>query len=397
MSLNPNSLDKGAAQGGGGGGSGSPGPAGPPGPPGAPGAAGAAGADGAVGRGIDIIFRRSATQPPLPTGGSWDGTTYRSPPGWFKDRNPTGTAKLWACYVRLNSDNTVAYELVFDPVGPVGPTGNLGDLANVADRGVNDPTGNSNQDANGQAQVLAKTHTASGWAPYLGSDFLRQILANPKGVGTQGPVTDDVVKYNGTHWIFGSAPGGSGGSGLDSAAVQRLIDAYRPTRLGTQVQDLDMNTNRITRLEGGSENGDAVNVQQLRTTVQGSTVKTPRTVAATGGTIAIDYDFPTNIITGTNLTTFGFTNQDTNKETTLWLQPGAEFNYYPAFRTMFQNDLVDHAFNFSEGNTTQQERTRDTIFFAKSVNEGGGGTHNSHLLLKFTFRAVSPTKSWMGY
>ena len=348
-------------------------PAGPMGVPGSTGAAGAAGQDGAdgqdgaagsagpIGRGVDIIFTRSATRPALPTGGSWDGTTYRAPPGWFKDREPPGSDKLWAAYVRLNSDNTVAYELVFDPVGPQGPNGPIGDLSNVTDRGVNDPGGTSNQDVDARAQVLIKTHTSSGWEPHLGPDLFRQILANPKGMGTPGPATDDVVKFNGTNWVFG--PPASRTSSLPFSSITNrlasLLSGTRTTVPATGATDTD------TRLAGTAVS-----------TVQG-------VHAQTDGAFKIDMDVPINDYTDTTaapalLTNrFTFVNPGLYKRTELFirwvptpLDTSNSKNYFTSFDTATENQVV-LTFTGHYSNNSQ----RGNAFTASYQNNAEGLVH----------------------
>ena len=62
---------------------------------------GSDGSDGTDGDSTRLIYRRSAAAPPLPTGGTWDGTVFGLPSGWSLT-NPSGTDQLYACAVVLS-------------------------------------------------------------------------------------------------------------------------------------------------------------------------------------------------------------------------------------------------------------------------------------------------------
>ena len=68
------------------------------------GGVGPRGVPGPAGRSVDLrtVYRRSATAPTI-SGGTWDGTTYTPPSGWSL-AVPSGTALLWAAFVRLWTD-----------------------------------------------------------------------------------------------------------------------------------------------------------------------------------------------------------------------------------------------------------------------------------------------------
>ena len=80
---------------------------------------------GQSGNSKTLIYRRAASTPSLPTGGSWNGTTFVLPTGWASsDPNPASTDILYACDTTLNSaSNTVIYNFVFQSQGHQGTQG----------------------------------------------------------------------------------------------------------------------------------------------------------------------------------------------------------------------------------------------------------------------------------
>ena len=83
---------------------------------------------GLTGVGFRMIFQEATNQPNLPTGGTWDGRTFRTPSGW-SENNPTRTVNdpenLYATGVELPSDptNPIHYTGVFQLNGPKGDQG----------------------------------------------------------------------------------------------------------------------------------------------------------------------------------------------------------------------------------------------------------------------------------
>ena len=74
---------------------------------------------GLPGSGSITLFRRAATEPPVPSDGAWDGTNVTLPADWAAgDPDPHSTAQLWALYVILDSVNgTFTPALVFSAQG----------------------------------------------------------------------------------------------------------------------------------------------------------------------------------------------------------------------------------------------------------------------------------------
>ena len=128
-----------------------------------------------------------------------------------------------------------------------------------------------------------------------------------------------------------------------------------------------------------------------------STVNSTNDFTAGGGTVDIDYDFDVNVIRGTNIGNFAFGNQAPRKVTEVYLLPGATYDYFPRFQPLFDNDGLDHTFNFFGNSSNQITRLRNQIFMAISTGESSGGTHISHLALHFKFYALTATKSIMSY
>ena len=88
---------------------------------------GTAGTNGASTR---VIFQESTTEPSLPTGGSWDGRTFRTPTGW-SENTPTRTVNdpedLYATVVELpGGGGPPHYTGIMKLTGDVGRTGNTG-------------------------------------------------------------------------------------------------------------------------------------------------------------------------------------------------------------------------------------------------------------------------------
>ena len=109
---------------------GDPGAAGAIGPMGDKGDKGDPGVSGTDGSSYRLIYRESATEPSLPTGGSWDGTTFTPPANWTENspnRTPGDPEELYATGVRLpGGGGSPHYAGVFKISGEDGAMGSRG-------------------------------------------------------------------------------------------------------------------------------------------------------------------------------------------------------------------------------------------------------------------------------
>ena len=85
---------------------------------------------GPAGIGFTIIFREAMNEPSIPTGGTWDGSTFRAPSGWLRNsptRSVNDPENLYASGVELPSGGgTVTYTGIYQLNGEKGEAGDRG-------------------------------------------------------------------------------------------------------------------------------------------------------------------------------------------------------------------------------------------------------------------------------
>ena len=74
-----------------------------------------AGPSGASGNSVTVIYRRSATDPGNPTGGTWNGRDYDPPTNWHEsDPDPNGTNPLYMTVVHLSGTDSTNTGIRYD-------------------------------------------------------------------------------------------------------------------------------------------------------------------------------------------------------------------------------------------------------------------------------------------
>lgn len=88
------------------------------------GADGTDGTDGTDGNSVDALYRRSATAPSTPSGGTAsNGVITTAPTGWSTNSNLTGTDPMYICIATITANNTITYDV---PVRLTGERGQAG-------------------------------------------------------------------------------------------------------------------------------------------------------------------------------------------------------------------------------------------------------------------------------
>ena len=88
------------------------------------------GAPGADGDSVDFIFRRDTSIPTTPTGGTWDGTNYNAPAGWFASI-PSGSDPLYFTLVKLSGKDKTNTGISYEAPIKISPTDGIdGDKGN---------------------------------------------------------------------------------------------------------------------------------------------------------------------------------------------------------------------------------------------------------------------------
>ena len=192
---------------------------------------------GPMGRSFTMIFLESSTIPALPTGGSWDGRTFRAPTSW-SENTPTRTVNdpenLYATGVELpSSGGTPHYTGIFQLNGNKGETGNTG-LQGIRGDGskwifrIDTTTPPAPVAGSGTWNSETNTYTPpSGWSLDYGT---YTGVQNLYGVEVKLPGSDNteiytgVAKLNGLQGTVGirgppGVPGGTTGSSEDGDSL----------------------------------------------------------------------------------------------------------------------------------------------------------------------------------
>ena len=82
------------------------------------------GEPGADGDSIDFIFRRDTSIPSTPTGGTWDGTNYNAPAGWFASI-PSGSDPLYVTLVKLSGKDSTNTGITYEAPIKISPTNGI--------------------------------------------------------------------------------------------------------------------------------------------------------------------------------------------------------------------------------------------------------------------------------
>ena len=95
------------------------------------------GSDGDDGDSVRYIYRRDSSRPSTPTGGTWNGSDYDPPSGWFESE-PSGNDPLYSSVVSLSGTNKtnsgISYSATFKMTGEDGSRGVRGYSTGIAYR-----------------------------------------------------------------------------------------------------------------------------------------------------------------------------------------------------------------------------------------------------------------------
>ena len=184
---------------------------------------------GPAGEGFKMIFMESTTVPSTPTGGSWDGSRFRSPSGWSLNTPPrteNDPENLYACIVDLpGGGGTPLYNNVFRLNGPKGDQGQRGETGIrgigtdwIFQRAGAAPSRPVNGSGSWNPETGAYT-TPAGWSLDISSSSLHLYAVKVTLPGNSTtPTYTNVVRLDGPQGIQGiRGPAGTGtGGGLNN-------------------------------------------------------------------------------------------------------------------------------------------------------------------------------------